>query len=80
IYQIARQIDGGEPVSIGVTGPKELIDSTLPQGAGQVVYQIRAVRSTAKGKAAEFLVKLGIGPTGAATATVAPAHRGVSRS
>lgn len=72
IYQIARQIGGGAMTPLGVSGTRTYTDSTLPAGAGEVIYQIQAVRSTALGVAAEFLVRLGTSASGAATASVSP--------
>jgi hypothetical protein len=60
LYQIWRQIDGGELTYLGGAGEKQFIDATLPAGSKQVSYQMQAVRSTAVGMWATFDVKFGV--------------------
>jgi hypothetical protein len=70
-YQIYRQTSTtGGMVFLGTTGPRQFTDATVPAGAGQVTYKIVAVRSTAIGPAALFVVNLGVGSTGQMTAAV----------
>ena len=52
-------MDGGAWEPLAATGRKEYLDATLPLGASAVKYQVRAVRSTLSGIAAEFQVRLG---------------------
>ncbi|MEZ0267772.1 MAG: hypothetical protein ACAI43_23825, partial [Phycisphaerae bacterium] len=70
MYAIARRIDdhgagaggaGGQGgfVPLGTVGAKSFVDATLPAGAARVTYEIRAVRSTATGSAAQFPVSIG---------------------
>ena len=67
IYQIYRAIGDAEPIYLGGTGTRKFADLTLPAGTAVATYSIQAVRSTAVGEVAEFLVKLGVGGGGAAT-------------
>lgn len=60
IYQVYRRVNGaGEFAYIGGTGEKKYTDTTIPQGATSVTYQIQAVRSTAVGMWATFNVFFG---------------------
>ncbi|MGH7214903.1 MAG: hypothetical protein ACREIT_09080, partial [Tepidisphaeraceae bacterium] len=59
IYQLWRKIDGGALTYIGGAGRRRFVDATVPAGSAGVVYQIQAVRSTAKGEWATFNVNLG---------------------
>jgi hypothetical protein len=75
VYQVARQLGAGAPmVVLGASGARRFVDPTLPAGAAGlstgVTYQITALRSTVAGNPAEFTVKFGCAPTGAATASV----------
>ena len=72
VYQISRQLPGGDMIVVGTSGKKEFTDDTLPSTLGPVTYQIIAVRSTAKGPMAEFTVKFGIGGGGEMTASIVP--------
>ena len=61
MYQVYRALGiDGEPVFLGTTGKKKFTDATLPAGVRTVCYRIVAVRSTARGEMAEFLVNLGV--------------------
>ncbi len=61
MYQVYRQIDGsGEMAFLGTSGTKSFTDTTLPAGSRAVVYQIRAMRSTAIGPSAQFIVNFGM--------------------
>jgi hypothetical protein len=75
VYQVARRLGADAPmVVLGASGARRFVDPTLPAGAaglsGGVTYQITALRSTVAGNPAEFTVKFGCAPTGAATASV----------
>ncbi len=68
IYEVKRAIGGGaggpQFVFVGATGVKLFTDDTLPNGSAPVTYQITAVRSTQRGKPAQFTVNFGIGGGG----------------
>lgn len=72
VYQIARR-DGasGDFIAVGGSGKRSFIDETLPAGVASVTYQITAVRSSAIGVAAQFIVNFGTVPgSGEMTASV----------
>lgn len=61
IYQISRRTGStGAFTSIGGSGTRSFIDSSVPAGVASVTYQIIAVRSTAMGTAAQFIVNFGV--------------------
>jgi hypothetical protein len=61
MYQVYREVDGsGEMAFIGTTGKKQFMDATVPQGAKQIVYKVRAMRSTKVGQSATFNVSFGV--------------------
>ena len=65
IYQISRRTGStGALNTIGGSGTRSFIDATVPAGVASVMYQIVAVRSTASGTAAQFLVHFGTGASG----------------
>jgi hypothetical protein len=65
VYEVHRRIGiNGELVFLGTTGEKRLVDQTIPS-VPQVLYQVRAVRSTAKGEWGTFNVNLGTQPMAA---------------
>lgn len=68
IYEVLRKI-GTSPAAafafIGGSGIKAFTDDTLPSGSAAVTYQITAVRSTARGKPAQFTVNFGMNAGGA---------------
>lgn len=68
MYQIERRVGDGPLVPVGLAGKRAFLDSTLPAGAASITYQIRAMRSTAVGTAAQFTVLLGV--RGAISATI----------
>ena len=71
MYQVSRRIGGsGAFASIGGSGVKSFVDPTVPAGTAAVTYQIRAVRSTSSGVAAQFTVNFGVGGGGEMTASV----------
>jgi hypothetical protein len=80
VYQVSRQLGADAPMTLlGASGGRRYIDTTLPAGgvaaataggAGGVTYQIVALRSTVAGSPAQFTVKFGCAPGGAATASV----------
>jgi hypothetical protein len=57
---------------VGASGVKSFVDDTLPSGASPVTYQITAVRSTARGNPAQFVVNFGVGGGGFAVTSVTP--------
>ncbi len=72
VYQLWRQLEGGEFTYIGGSGGKELTDNTIPAGTSSVTYQIQAVRSTAVGPWAQFNVNFGA-PNGMVVTQTTPA-------
>ena len=61
MYQVYRRVGfDGEETFLGAGGKKKFTDATIPAGTRCVVYRIVAVRSTARGDAAEFPVNLGV--------------------
>ena len=74
IYQVFRSTDGGANFTyVGGSGSKKFVDATVPAGTASLVYRIQAVRSTAAGPWATFLVMFGVGTGGQMGATVAEA-------
>jgi len=60
MYQVSRQFDASGPFQLlGVTGKKRMTDATVPAGTAVVTYEVRAVRSTAIGPVAQFVVHFG---------------------
>jgi hypothetical protein len=82
IYEVKRQIGGvgsGGFVFVGASGVRSFTDDTLPSGSAPVTYQITAVRSTARGKPAQFTVNFGIGGGGGfAITSITGASEGTS--
>lgn len=72
LYNISRKIGSGPFVAIGSSGTRSFIDATVPAGSASITYQILAVRTTAMGEAAQFIVNFGISESGAMSASVAP--------
>ncbi len=61
MYQVYRRVDGNRELTfLGTSGTKKFTDATLPAGASEIVYQIRAMRSTVIGPLAEFNVNFGM--------------------
>jgi hypothetical protein len=58
IYEVHRRVGNGELVYLGTTGEKRFVDQTIPS-VPQIVYQVRAIRSTAIGDWATFNVNFG---------------------
>lgn len=74
VYQVYRRdTPTSEYQSLGVSGEKKWVDTTVPMGSSQVTYKIRGVRPTAAGLWAEFNVTFGMGSGGAFVASVTPA-------
>ncbi len=74
LYQVYRKAEGESDYTyIGGTGEKKLTDETVPAGAAQLMYQIQAVRSTAVGPWATFVVTIGTVAGGAMSASVTQA-------
>lgn len=63
MYQVWRSVGMGQAMQfLEAVGKRKFIDYTVPQGVKQVTYRILAVRSTARGRAAEFSVNFGVDP------------------
>jgi hypothetical protein len=78
IYEVKRAMGaGGAMEFVGASGVKSFTDDTLPSGASPVMYQITAVRSTARGNPAQFVVNFGVGGGGFAVTSVTPVGAGV---
>jgi hypothetical protein len=79
IYQVSRRTGGtgaaGGFAAVGGTGTRNFVDATVPAGVAAVTYQVQAVRSTAAGVAAQFVVNFGVGGGGEAMAMVASAPK-----
>ena len=76
IYQIARRLGAsGAFVPLTSVGTRSLTDPTVPSATASVTYRITAVRSTAVGLAAEFVVNFGTGATGEMFASVVSAPK-----
>ncbi|HEV7300116.1 MAG TPA: hypothetical protein VGN72_12175 [Tepidisphaeraceae bacterium] len=66
MYQIFRRIGAGSEFQyIGGAGSRQFVDTTMPEGAAQVTYQVQGVRPTAVGPWAQFNVNFGGGGSGA---------------
>lgn len=66
IYEVRRKISGtpANPWTfIGATGIRSFTDDTIPN-TPSATYQITAVRSTARGNPAQFIVNFGVGGDG----------------
>lgn len=71
-YQVSRK-DGtaGEFAMLTTVGARTFVDPTIPAGTPCVTYKVQALRSTALGGAAYFLVNFGVAAgTGEVTASV----------
>jgi hypothetical protein len=74
IYQIARRIGAtGAFVPLTGVGTRSFTDTTIPAGTASVTYQITAVRTTAVGVPALFIVNFGTGAGGEMVASVVAA-------
>jgi hypothetical protein len=71
-YQISRKNGAsGDFVMLTTVGTRSFTDPTIPAGTPSVTYRVQALRSTAIGGAAFFLVNFGVAPgTGEMTASV----------
>ena len=70
-YQISRRTGAtGDFVMLTTVGSRSFIDPTIPAGTPTVTYRIQALRSTAIGSAAFFIVNFGVAPGGEMTASV----------
>jgi hypothetical protein len=60
MYMVSRRIGlDGPAVPLATVGAKRFIDATLPAGATDVIYEVRAVRSTKVGPVGDYLVRIG---------------------
>ena len=76
MYQLYRKVEGETAYTyIGGSGQRSFVDTTLPQGVSQVMYQIQAVRSTAVGPWATFVVTIGTVAGGGMGASVVMAKK-----
>jgi hypothetical protein len=66
MYEVQRRIDNGPWQPLGMVGRKRRTDRNLPAGAVNILYQVRAVRSTRTGSPAIFPVRLSGTAEGAA--------------
>ena len=72
-YNVFRRTTPSGPFDfLGTAGQRKFIDATLPANSVQITYQIQAIRSTAIGANAQFLVNFGFGTGGISTASVTP--------
>jgi hypothetical protein len=59
-YRVCRRIGfNGRKEYLGLVGKKQFTDQTIPAGATQLVYEVRAIRSTGEGLAGNFNVWFG---------------------
>ena len=72
LYHVYRSLTGepGTYEFLGGSGKTEFLDATCPAGVPMVYYSVQAVRSTAYGVTAEFVVKFGSASTTTTTAKV----------
>ena len=72
LYHVYRRVGTapGEFTFVGGSGARSFVDTTVPSGASTIVYKVQAVRTTAVGDAAEFIVNFGVGAGGLVTASV----------
>ena len=75
IYQVSRRVGTGGFAALGGTGLRSFDDPTVPAGVAAVTYQVQAVRSTAAGVPAQFLVNFGVTGSGESFASVASAPK-----
>lgn len=82
LYEVRRAIvgEGPEPgneafVFLGATGVKSFTDETLPAGAASVIYRVTAIRSTSRGRPAQFIVNFGVGGVGGVGGRVGVSER-----
>jgi hypothetical protein len=80
MYQLSRRTGSGGATgafaSVGGTGTRSFIDASVPAGVASVTYSIVAVRSTASGVAAQFIVNFGVAAgTGEMIASVVSAPK-----
>lgn len=59
VYEILRRFGAGAFAFAGNAHERSYIDDSIPEGAAPVTYQITAVRTTARGNPAQFLVNFG---------------------
>ena len=71
LYQLYRAVGASNEFEyLGGAGEKKFVDGTVPAGATRLTYRIQAVRSTAVGMWAEFVVNFGTNAGGGMTAMV----------
>jgi hypothetical protein len=73
MYHVSRRVGWTGPFEfLGAVGKRRFVDETLPAGASTVIYKVQAVRSTAVGDAAEYLISIGTRPGSVPAATFTP--------
>ncbi len=71
VYEVRRTLIPATPTTptsahaiteafLGVTGVRRFVDATIPAGSATALYRVTAVRSTARGEPALFVVNLGV--------------------
>jgi hypothetical protein len=72
MYQVSRRLGATGPfLPLTSLGARSFTDSTVPAGTATLAYKIVAVRSTALGISAEFVVNFGTGSSGELTVAAA---------
>lgn len=70
IYHLWRSAGNPDNYAfIGGAGAREFTDNTVPSGDAIVYYKIKAIRTTAMGDPAEFMVRFGTGVGGGVSVT-----------
>lgn len=71
-YEIRRSVQGCHAFTfLATSGRRRFTDRTLPAGSAMAVYDVTALRSTARGRPARFIVNLGVAAIDAARALAA---------
>lgn len=71
VYQLFRKVNGvGDYEYVGGAGQKRYTDTSLPTPVSSISYQVQAIRSTAAGMWAEFVVNIGKTASGTSVASV----------
>lgn len=62
VYEVLRSVDGGAFAHLGIAGTKKYTDYRLPQGAKEVMYRVRGIRSTRRGPVGNYTLAIGVSP------------------
>jgi hypothetical protein len=65
-YQISRKDGAGDFIMLTTVGTRRFVDPTIAAGTPSVTYKVQALRSTAMGGAAYFIVNFGTAAGGGA--------------